>query len=178
VIIKSKIKNQKSKINPKIKNFGFWFVILIFEFCILNLNCYAQPISSTELINNAKGHDGKTVVYQGEVIGELMPRGDFTWVNINDGENAIGVWIKSSLARQILYAGSFQAKGDTVEITGAFHRACPEHGADLDIHAQGLKLINAGRLIQERLNPSKRNQAFLLLGVLLLVWILTLLKRR
>lgn len=35
-------KNKKSKLHIKIQNFTFWFVILIFAFCILNSNCYAQ----------------------------------------------------------------------------------------------------------------------------------------
>jgi hypothetical protein len=39
---KSKIKNQKSKLRLKIKNFGFCIVILIFTFCILDF-VYATP---------------------------------------------------------------------------------------------------------------------------------------
>jgi len=146
--------------------------------CGLWTLCYAQPVSSSELINNAKFYDAKTVVYAGEVIGDVMLRQDYAWVNINDGKNALGVWMESSLAGQISYTGSYKARGDVVEITGVFHRACPQHGGDLDIHAQALRKISPGRYIQERANPDKKNLAAILLGVLLLVWILTLLKRR
>ncbi|MBN2831641.1 MAG: DNA-binding protein [Candidatus Omnitrophica bacterium] len=135
-------------------------------------------ISSTELIDNAKEYDGKKVVYRGEVIGEVMKRGDFAWVNIHDGEHAIGIWAPFSLTKSIVYTGSYKAKGDVFEITGVFNRACPDHGGDLDIHAQVFKKIESGRLISQEVNPDKIKKASILLGVLLLVWILRLFFRK
>lgn len=152
--------------------------ILLFLFFILPITCLAQPLSSTELINNAKSCDGRIVSYEGEVIGDVMKRATGAWININDGENAIGIWGSSSLAKDIIYTGSHKSFGDKVEVTGIFHRACPEHGGDLDIHAQSLRKINSGRSKQERLNPDKRNQVIILSGVLILIWILSLLKRK
>jgi len=160
------------------KNLGFWIVILIFGFWILNFNCYAQSISSTELINNAKVYDGKVVAYEGEVIGDIMVRGEYAWINVNDGQNAIGIWMDKNLAKDISYAGSYKSKGDWLEITGIFQRACLQHGGDLDIHAQAIRKVRPGRQIIERLNISKRNLVFVLLGVLCLVWILKQLKLR
>jgi hypothetical protein len=148
---------------------GFWLALTL---------CYAQPISSTELINNAKIYDGKTVVYTGEVIGDVMRRGDYAWINVNDGQNAIGIWINRSLAKEINYTGSYKTKGDEIEITGIFQRACPEHGGDLDIHAQALRKINSGRAVQEELNFGKINFVIILLGALILIWILSRLRRR
>lgn len=133
--------------------------------------CYAQPISSTELINKARQYDEKSVVYAGEVIGDVMARGDFVWVNINDGENAIGIWLSKELAGEIRFAGSYHAKGDRLEITGVFHRACLEHGGDVDIHAQNIRKISPGRSVGEELDTGKRNLTFILLGVLSLVLI-------
>ena len=154
---------------------------IIFIFGILFLissSASAQGVPSGELVNKAKLYDGKVIAYKGEVIGEVMQRGNFAWVNIRDEENAIGVWLPLALAREIVYAGNYKAKGDIVEVTGIFNRACPEHGGDLDIHAQTLRNIDQGKMIQERLNPSKANQALVLLGVLFLVWILTLFLRK
>jgi hypothetical protein len=74
--------------------------------------CYAQQISSTELINNAGEYDGKSVVYVGEAVGDVMVRGDFVWVNVNDGKNAIGVWMSKELAKEIRFTGSYHSKGD------------------------------------------------------------------
>ncbi len=138
--------------------------------CSLFSVCYAQSISSAELINNAKQYDGKTVVYGGEVIGEVMARGKYAWINVNDAKFAIGVWIPEDLTRDILFAGSYRFKGDEVEITGIFHRSCLEHGGDLDIHAQAIRKINPGRNLQEKLNLGKRNLTFTLLGILVIAF--------
>ena len=143
-----------------------WFIVV----------SYTQSVSSTELINNAKLYDGKIVTYEGEVIGDIMVRGEYAWVNVNDGQNAIGIWLDNNLTKDISYTGSYKSRGDLVEISGVFQRACLEHGGDLDIHAQAFRKVRQGRLIIERLNISKRNLVFVLLGVLCLVWILKLLK--
>lgn len=144
--------------------------------CMLYTVCYAQALSSADLINNTKLYDGKTVVYAGEVIGDVMVRGEYAWINLNDGNAAIGIWLPKGLTKDILYAGSYKSKGDWLELTGVFHRACSEHGGDLDIHAQAIRKINQGRLLVERLNRAKRNLVVILLGVLGLVWILKRLK--
>lgn len=133
--------------------------------------CSAGQISSTELINNAKEYDGKSVVYVGEAVGDVMVRGDFAWVNINDGENAIGVWLKKGLAKEIQFTGSYHAKGDRLEITGVFQRNCIQHGGDMDIHAQSIRKISLGRLVDRELDTSKRNFVFILLVVLCLVFV-------
>ena len=167
---KRKTKNQN--LRSHILSIGFIICILSFSFCS------AQGISSVELINNAKQYDGKTVVYEGEVIADVMKRGDFAWVNVNDGLNAIGIWINASLLKDIEHTGSYKSIGDGIEVTGVFQRACPQHGGDLDIHAQAIRKISAGRAISKRLNPGKRNLAVVLSGVLFLIWILSLLKRK
>ena len=161
----------------KRNNLYFLFLFLAFNF-LPSAYCNAQSVSSSELINNAKQYDGQTVVFAGEVIGDIMVRGDFAWMNVYDGPNAIGIWINRVMTSDILLTGSYKAKGDVVEVTGTFNRACPLHGGDLDIHALSLRKISQGKEMRERLNTDKRNQALILLGILGLVWILTLLKRR
>ncbi|MEW6170070.1 MAG: DNA-binding protein [Candidatus Omnitrophota bacterium] len=143
---------------------GIFFLFSVL--CVLCSTCYSQSISSVDLINNAKQYDGKVVSYQGEVIGDVMVRGNFAWVNLNDGNNAIGIWLEKNYTKDILYTGSYKEKGDLIEITGIFHRACLEHGGDLDIHAQGIKILQRGKPLIHRLNPGKRNFA-ILLGVIL-----------
>lgn len=144
----------------------------------LTPNCYAQPISSRELINNTKGYDGKTIVYAGEVIGDIMQRGNHAWINVYDGENTIGIWVDSSLIKEINYTGSYKSKGDEIEIIGVFRRACPEHGGDLDIHAETLRKIRSGVILNKRLNLNKKNLSLVLLGILCLILILRRLKTR
>ncbi len=158
MIEKSKIKNQKSKIQCKSQNFTFWLLAFGFWFCLLP-SCYAQPVSSKELINNARQYDGKTVVYQGETIGDIMVRGEYAWINVNDGENAIGIWVNKKTAGDIRYTGTYKTKGDLVEISGIFNRSCKEHGGDLDIHASSLQIIKEGFSINEQLSCGKARLA-------------------
>jgi hypothetical protein len=153
-------------------------VLLFFITLMFHSRCWGQGvISSKELINNAKLYDGKTVVYAGEVIGDVMVRGDFAWVNLNDGLNAIGIWVPKSLIKDILYEGSYKSKGDWLEVIGTFRRNCPEHGGDLDIHAQAIRKTGAGRALTERLNVAKRNMFLVLTVILCLTLILRQLKR-
>jgi lysyl-tRNA synthetase class II len=117
--------------------------------------CHAEPVSSTDLINNAKEYDAKTVSYQGEVIGDVMVRGNNAWINVNDKKNAIGIWLSSGLTKEISYTGSYKSKGDIIEVEGVFHRSCLEHGGDLDIHAKTIKLIIKGYETKESISPVK-----------------------
>lgn len=105
---------------------------------------FADTIDSSTLIEEAKNYDNSQVVYEGEIIGDIMKRGEYTWINVHDGANAIGVWLPTSEARKINYAGSYKYQGDIVRITGEFHRACTQHGGDLDIHANKLEIVKIG----------------------------------
>lgn len=116
---------------------------------------YAQQISSSELINNTKKYDGQVVTYQGEVIGDIMTRGDHAWVNLNDGYIAIGVWVRKTELKDINHFGDYRAKGDVIEVTGIFNRSCPEHGGDLDIHAQEIRKVLSGESSFNRLSMKK-----------------------
>jgi hypothetical protein len=160
------------KINLKLN-----FIIICFiAFAVVRIS-FAQALSSNELIKNAKQYDGKIIVYCGEVIGDVMLRGNFAWVNINDGDNALGVWMSAPLASQVKFTGSYKSRGDNLEVVGIFNKACPEHGGDLDIHAQAIRKIAHGRIVSEGVNLDKRNLALILFGILLLIWILTFFKK-
>jgi len=138
---------------------------------------FAQTISSADLINKAKEYDNQTVVYQGEVIGEVMARGEFAWVNLNDGKNALGIWIKTDLAGQIANIGSYKSIGDLVEVSGVFHRACLAHGGDLDIHAESLRLIKSGNRVKEHLSSRRQKIAYGLGAILIILWISSILAK-
>jgi hypothetical protein len=101
-------------------------------------------VSSNDLIENALALDGQTVVYSGEVIGDIMKRGDYTWLNVSDGSNAMGVWVETALLGDVATPGRYGMHGDEVRVTGVFHRACAEHGGDMDIHAEKIELLGAG----------------------------------
>jgi len=166
--------NKKNNHNLSLKL--IFLVALLLGSCIITEPSFAQNFSSSELINNAKQMDGQRVIYKGEVIGEVMIRGDFAWINLNDGVNAVGIWVNRGLIKDVFYAGSYKFRGDILEIEGIFHRSCPEHGGDFDIHADIVRKVESGKNLTEVLDVKKRNFIFVLLGVLCLVLILNLLK--
>lgn len=122
----------------------------------------ATNVSSTDLIEKAKELDGQEVVFTGEVIGDIMVRGDHTWVNVSDGTNAVGVFVENQLMSDITLAGKYGVHGDEIEITGIFRRACPEHGGDLDIHAISVQLLEKGYPMTYSIAPWKLPAAVIL----------------
>jgi hypothetical protein len=138
-------------------------------YCLWSMVSYAQPISSTELIEHAKEYDGKAVTYEGEVIGDIMTRGEYAWVNVNDDVNAVGIWAPKSMLAEINHKGTHKEKGDLVEIKGIFHRSCAEHGGDLDIHAENMVKLKDGFSTVEALDLSKVRYAIIFGIILFLV---------
>ena len=136
---------------------------------LLYVPCFAEVISSSELISNAKRYDGKVVSYSGEVIGDIMTRKEHAWINVNDGKNAIGIWTTKELINDITHTGSYGENGDVVEITGVFHRSCVEHGGDLDIHAATITKISSGRIVSHEISTKTINFTFSLSCIILLV---------
>lgn len=171
----SNSKNQKSKIQNL---FECWIVILIFGFWFLNSDGFASPASSAELIRNAGQHDGSEVIFEGELVGEAMRRDAFCWLNVHDGNNAIGVWARSAVLESIRHAGHYRVRGSRLEATGVFHRSCPEHGGGLDIHASKIVVLETGGPLAERLDPRKILILALLLGVLACLLKLYVLRKR
>jgi len=98
-----------------------------------------------------------------------MRRGANGWVNVNDGDNAIGVWVNVSELDRIKFLGGYKSKGDTLEISGIFNRACQEHGGDLDIHADTMAVIKAGYNTHEVIDRKKVRLALALFLTTILV---------
>lgn len=132
----------------------------------------ALEVSSAQLLENGTQYEGKEVVYIGEVVGVVMERGEHGWVNVNDGSNAIGVYAPKGLLEKITTTGDYSHKGDIVEVSGVFHRACPEHGGDVDLHAKSLVIVGKGYKIEHPISMSKIFFALLLLIVNLPLMIL------
>ena len=131
-------------------------------------------VSSNDLIDRAKDYDGTTVVYEGEVLGDILYRGDFAWLAVFDGSNTIGVYVFAEQAQLISVVGGYGKHGDTIRVEGVFHRACAEHGGDLDIHASSVAVLSAGESVQMPLSRFVTVLAMLLplpaAGLLFLVW--------
>ena len=111
-----------------------------------------ELINSNDLIDHAKDYDNQTVLYEGEVLGDILYRGDFAWVAVSDGSNTIGCYVSAAQAKQISVVGGYGKRGDRVRVNGVFHRACAEHGGDMDIHANSVTVLSAGERVQVPLN--------------------------
>lgn len=145
----------------------FAFSCLLFAgFCLRPFPAHAGAVSSSELISKAKQYDKATVQYEGELIGDILSRGEFAWLNIHDGENAIGVWARRSMLGRVKLGGGYEQVGDTLNVTGIFNRSCREHGGGLDIHAQNIVLVKEGARIYRHIEQKKIMWLGLLLGVL------------
>ncbi|MBN2168936.1 MAG: hypothetical protein JW738_06800 [Actinobacteria bacterium] len=148
-------------------------------------------VSISKLIDDMDKYDGHTVTVTGEVIGDVMVRGNYAWITVNDDPYSkrslesgaeftgvsnigIGVWIPSGDAGLITYIGGYSKEGDTVEVRGVFHRACKQHGGDTDIHADSLKVVRNGHDIIHPFSWSKFMTVLLLACIFLLmlyIWI-------
>jgi hypothetical protein len=93
---------------------------------------------------------------------------------VNDGSTAIGIWAAKTLIEDIHYAGDYHKKGDMVEVSGTFHRSCPEHGGDLDIHASEIRKITSGTPV---IQPISRKKVYVGTASLILVLLFYALKK-
>ncbi|MEW6088768.1 MAG: DNA-binding protein [bacterium] len=133
------------------KKVSFWFFLIIFSYIS---GAYAF-ISVTELIENAREHDFKEVCVKGETIGDIFYKKEFAWINVSDGSNAIGVWMPAELAKNMSHPGDYNHAGDFIQITGRFHRACPEHMGEVDIHLDALNVLKKGSNISRPVDKKR-----------------------
>jgi hypothetical protein len=130
---------------------------------------------ASQLIDNAKLYDGQQVEISGELIGDVMIRGSYAWISILDEGTAISAWIQKSKLPSDINIGRYEKTGDIVRLQGIFHRACQEHGGDLDIHAETLALVSKGAPVN---HPIDKGMILISLTLLAMGVILTLAWRR
>lgn len=137
-------------------------------------------LSSSELINNSFLYDNKIVGYRGEVVGPVMVRGEYSWVNLYDGTYAIGVWCLIRDTSRIRFYGDYNNRGDLVEVSGVFHRACASHGGDLDIHCSSLEIVEEGYPVKHVIRDREFFTAFVLglIALVLFLFEFTIKKRK
>ena len=138
--------------------------MVTFFILLISITCRASDTLTklNDLIENSTAMDGKEVTVKGEVIGEELERGEYAWLNINDGSNSIGVWIKRDSIKNVKYYGDYKNSGDVVQITGIYHRACREHGGDMDLHSINFKIISSGYSYNRQISLEKMGSALLL----------------
>jgi hypothetical protein len=115
----------------------------------------ANAIPINDLIENSVEYDGQEITIEGEAIGEVLERDGYAWVNINDGGNAIGIWMTLDDAEKIKFFGDYKNRGDVIRVTGVFSRDCSQHGGDIDIHCSRFETVSAGNYIGEDIETAK-----------------------
>lgn len=137
-----------------------------------------ETVTSTALTRRADAYDQAIIVYEGEVVGDIMKAGQYAWLNLVDDSAGIGAWMPFEWAARIKFVGRYGVQGDIVRVRGRFHRACAEHGGDLDIHAADIQVIARGRLVPQRVEREKAQLTILLFICLCLAWIYLRLKHK
>lgn len=128
----------------------------------LSLPIFAQSNTIGTLIEEGSNWDGKSVVIEGEVIGDVMNRGAFSWINVADETGAIGVYIDTLEANKISMTGNYKYSGDRVQIEGTFHRALKDVGGEMAIAGESLRVSQSG----EKVNHLVKTERLIVLGIL------------
>jgi hypothetical protein len=158
-------------------------LIIVFFLCavVIVAGSPASAVSTVainHLVEKSTEYDGQTVNVQGEAIGEVIERGEYAWVNLGDGGNAIGIWMTLENAEKIQYFGDYKNVGDTLLITGIFTRNCSQHGGDVDIHCDVLEILAPGHRVAETVSPVKILTAFILAVLAASAVIVTFIRRK
>jgi len=131
-------------------------VLGILVAAVFKMETYAaESFAVNDLIENASELDGKKIAVTGECIGEPMNRGAYTWVNINDGTNAMGIWMGEEDAESIETFGDYKHTGDVIQIEGIFNMSCSMHGGDMDVHSQDVIITAKGETRNIQLDKTK-----------------------
>jgi len=147
----------------------------------------AEVVTTQELIDDMARYDGQEVTITGEVVGDLMRRGDFGWITVNDDPYSIksieeggshkgvsnvgiGIWAPLSELDDIQILGSYKNKGDIVRVTGTFNRVCHEHGGDTDIHASSVMVLQQGYAISHPFDYRLLVVVLILAGIVVTLW--------
>ena len=96
-------------------------ILLVVTICIffgLPTKVNASIYSLNDLIENGKTFDKKEVTVKGEAIGEALERKDYTWINISDTTNAMGIYMTKEDADKVKTYGGYSKIGDTIQVSG------------------------------------------------------------
>lgn len=117
----------------------------------------ATSVEIADLTGVDPALDGTRVTFSGEVVSEALRSGDpgHRWVNVNTGNDTIGVYVTAEDADKVGYSGGYGVRGATVTVTGTYHTACPEHDGELDVHAESFEIRDPGGPTDEG-TPSPR----------------------
>lgn len=105
----------------------------------------ALELTGADAVQQAVELNGQRVRIEGEALGDILRTGDgHAWINVLSGGTALGIWMKQESAEKIGSLGDYQMRGDLIVVEGTLNAACPQHGGDLDVHADQVSVIADG----------------------------------
>jgi aspartyl/asparaginyl-tRNA synthetase len=153
--------------------------LLFMVYCLFLLSTSgAEAVTIRELIEKPQEYDGETVTVQGEAIGDVMLRGKFAWVNLRDETQGIGIFCPRQEAEEIKHTGGYKFRGDIISVTGRFSRSCPEHGGDIDIHTEKIRVVEQGTETLYAFEPNKIKGSIILVSLAFILAVIHLIIRR
>lgn len=130
---------------------------------LMGSRIFGMSVNIGTLIEQANKFDKNKVTIEAEVIGDVLERGEYAWINVNDGTGAIGVYIKVEDIDKIKHTGKYQYLGDTIRVEGTFYHAFAEQSGDMAIKADKIEVVKAGGEDKQSIQTYK----WVMVGVLL-----------
>lgn len=142
-------------------------LFILFTFIFFGSICYANEITLLkikDLLDNPSLYNNKSIALEGEVIGEVLERGNYSWVNVSDNTGAIGLWLTKKDSLIIKNFGSYKSTGDILKVTGIYNESCIQHDGDTDIHVSTIVIAAPGKANLLSVSSSKiKIAAFMIL---------------
>ncbi len=153
----------------------------------------ADRATSTAVLACPSAYDGRTIVYVGELVGDLLRRDGGAWVLVNDDPYALevgplplhadrrgtnqglSVWLPEATLDRVSGLGRPGQRGDVVAVTGVVRRVDPAAGGALTLRAESLEVLAPAVRRDDPIEPS---QLVLALGLVGVAVVLEVLRRR
>ncbi len=115
-----------------------------------------KMLTGTSILDQRAALDGTSVTFEGEAIGEALHADNGgVWLSVLSDGTALGVYLPADQAEVIETYGDYNHTGDTVRVSGEYHRACKQHGGDMDIHATSIEVVARGSVQEHPIDSRK-----------------------
>lgn len=131
-------------------------IVIVIIILYASLASRAQTVTCQQLISEAAIWNGRTVSITGEVVGDILRTGEFKWLNVNDGTNALGVWANiKDVEGMVIVPGNYSVKGTFLELEGVFNRTCSLHSGETDIHLVRAVLVGGHSVVAHPVDKNR-----------------------
>jgi hypothetical protein len=136
-------------------------------------------LTSAQVYACPEAYDGRRIRYVGELVGDLLPRPDGSWVQVNDDDYALevgplpghrdlrgtnsglAVWLPDELGHVATGLGRPDQRGEVVTLEGTLLRTDPDDGDGLTLRADRIEVLAPAVAVEE---PLDRPQLWFAVG--------------